>query len=92
MAKRAPVGSRELDVDVEDYRGSAAIYAGIQWGQDHPLPDLQGRAWAGLGEQILMAMAMYEAGVAAGMLYGPHAARLEAFWKGYLRGLGSSSS
>lgn len=88
MARREPVGGRELDVDIEDYRGVAAGFAGVQWADDHPLPAPRGpRPERGLAEDWAMLLAVYEAGIAAALLYRRDIVKLEAFMKGYLRGV-----
>lgn len=88
MTKREPVGGRELDLDVNDYRGLDAENAGQRWAQEHPLPDLHGIPPGGVAEQWWIAWGMYEAGAAAALLFGPSRKHAEVFLRHYFRALG----
>lgn len=82
------MGTRQLDVDVEDYRGVSAAFAGQKWARDHPLPTYpRAPAARRLAEEWAMAMGMYEAGIAAALLFSGDPVRLEMFMKGYMQGL-----
>ena len=86
VTKHPPIGSRNFDFDVEDYRGLGPEHAGERWGEDHPLlPEgCLTDPFALLMKQAALATAMYEAGAAAILLWGPDPDKISAFSKGVL--------